>query len=133
MPDTQATVAEAAAIAAVAHALVARLRRRTPRDGPSTPSWRIEENRWVAARHGLDGDVRRPAHRRRASRVRERLRALLDELEPYARGARCAAELRRRARELVERQRRRPRARGRGRATRARAARWLADRFLDGC
>src|SRR5204862_5951821 len=52
VPDTQATVAEAAAVAAVAHALVARL---LEHPHPGTASWRIEENRGVAPHAGLDG------------------------------------------------------------------------------
>ena len=78
--DTQATAAEAMAIAAVAQALVARLVEH--RHG-GVPSWRIEENRWVAARHGLDGDFAELLTGDRVP-VRERLRVLLDEMEPYA-------------------------------------------------
>ena len=127
VPDTQATVREALAIAAVAHALVARLLEH-PRDGVA--SWRIEENRWVAARHGLDGEfaelvIGEPVP------VRERLRALLDELEPFADSLGAAQEFAF-AREMTE-------ANGAMRVRDAaggdprRAARWLTDRFLDGC
>jgi carboxylate-amine ligase len=127
VPDTQATVAEAAAIAAVVHALVALLVER-PRDG--VPSWRIEENRWVAARHGLDGtfaDVRSGE----PIGVRARLGVLLDELEPFA-DALGAAEQLAFARSMI-------RANGADRVREAasgdpaRAAGWLAERFLDGC
>jgi carboxylate-amine ligase len=127
VPDTQATVAQAAAIAAVAHALVARLVE-LPRDG--MPSWRIEENRWVAARHGLDGtfaDLRTGE----CVGVRTRLESLLDELEPYAASLGAGAELAS-ARSLAE-------ANGADRTRAAaagdprRAAEWLAGRFLDGC
>jgi len=127
VPDTQATVAEAAAIAAVAHALVARLVEQ-PRDG--MPSWRIEENRWVAARHGLDGTFA-DLHTGERVPVRTRLSALLDDLEPYAASLGAPAEFAF-ARSLVE-------ANGAERVRAAasgdphRAARWLADRFLDGC
>jgi carboxylate-amine ligase len=85
VPDAQSTVADTAAIGAVVHALVARLadRHAAGETLPVDATWRIAENRWSACRHGLDarladlrsGDVR-PA--------RERLRALLDELEPVA-------------------------------------------------
>src|SRR4051794_23075206 len=53
--DAQATVAEAAGIAAFVHALVAWL---ADRDGDSKPAerWRIEHNRFAAARHGLDAE-----------------------------------------------------------------------------
>jgi carboxylate-amine ligase len=127
VPDTQATVAESAAVAAVAHALVARLTEQ-PRDG--MPSWRIEENRWVAARHGLGGTFADLLSGERFP-VRERLRAVLDELEPYAEALGAASEFAH-AREMVDvggADRMRTAAAGDTR----RAAEWLTDRFLDGC
>jgi len=127
VPDTQATVADAMAIAAVAQALVARLIEH-PRDG--VPSWRIEENRWVAARHGLDGEFAELLTGDRLG-VRERLTALLDELEPYAASLGSAQQFAH-GRSLVEANgavRLRAAASGDPRG----AARWLADRFLDGC
>ena len=95
VPDAQAAVAETAAIAAVIHSLVARLadRHEAGESLPSDATWRIAENRWAACRHGLDARLAdletgesRPA--------RERLAALLDELEPVAARLRCAGELR---------------------------------------
>jgi glutamate---cysteine ligase / carboxylate-amine ligase len=95
VPDTQATVAETAAVAAVVHCLVTWLAERhaagEPLEGAAT--WRIAENRWAACRHGLDarlahlvtGEVR-PA--------RERLAALLDDLAPVAERLGCVGELR---------------------------------------
>jgi carboxylate-amine ligase len=127
VPDTQTTVADAMAVAAVAQALVARLIEH-PRDG--VPSWRIEENRWVAARHGLDGEFAELLTGDRLG-VRERLTELLDELEPFA-ASLGSAEQFAHARSLVE-------ANGAARLRAAApgdprgAARWLADRFLDGC
>jgi carboxylate-amine ligase len=127
VPDTQATVAESAAIAAVAHALVARLVEH-PRDG--VPSWRIEENRWVAARYGLDGTFADLVTGEPIP-VRDRLHALLDQLEPYAAALGAAREFAF-AREMV----------GTNGADRVRdaaggdphaAVRWLSHRFLDGC
>jgi carboxylate-amine ligase len=85
VPDAQSTVADTAAIGAVVHALVARLadRHAAGETLPVDATWRIAENRWSACRHGLDArlaDLRsgevRPA--------RERLHALLDDLEPVA-------------------------------------------------
>ena len=125
--DTQATVAESAAIAAFAHALVARLVEH-PRDG--VPSWRIEENRWVAARHGLGGSFVDLLIGERVP-VRERLHALLDELEPLA-AALGAAEPLRYARAMAEANGAvgvRAAAENDARS----AARWLSDRFLEGC
>ncbi|HEY8584082.1 MAG TPA: YbdK family carboxylate-amine ligase, partial [Capillimicrobium sp.] len=57
VPDAQATVGEAAAVAAVAQALVLRLAERFDA-GEALPvheTWRIEENRWSACRHGVEG------------------------------------------------------------------------------
>ncbi|HEV2058997.1 MAG TPA: YbdK family carboxylate-amine ligase, partial [Solirubrobacteraceae bacterium] len=54
--DTQTTVDETAAYAAVVHALVAWLAERVDAGEQLAvaPTWRIAENRWWAARHGLD-------------------------------------------------------------------------------
>jgi carboxylate-amine ligase len=94
VPDTQTTVAETAAIAAVVHALVTRLADRYDAGEalPVAPSWRIAENRWSACRHGLDGALadlitgeRRPTRAWAAD--------LVDELAGAAERAGCAAEL----------------------------------------
>ncbi len=53
VPDVQQTIGEATGIAALVHALAADARER-PAPEP-VPTWRIEENRWSACRHGLDG------------------------------------------------------------------------------
>ena len=64
MPDAQATVADAAAVVAVAHALVVWLAERHDAGEPlpATPTWRIEENRWRACRYGVEGELRDLAH-----------------------------------------------------------------------
>jgi len=122
--DTQTTLADAAAVAAFAHALIAWLHERAGELG--TPdSWRIAENRWRTARHGLDAELAdlvsgepRPA--------RELLRERLATLVPVAERIGCAGELEG-AHALIE-------CNG---ALRQRAAglenvsAWLADRFLD--
>jgi glutamate---cysteine ligase / carboxylate-amine ligase len=58
--DAQTTVGEAAAVAAFAHAMVAWLASRFDAGEVlgAPESWRIAENRWVAARDGLDGVFR---------------------------------------------------------------------------
>jgi glutamate---cysteine ligase / carboxylate-amine ligase len=132
VPDAQTTLADAGAIAALAQALVAWLAERHDageRHEP-VPTWRIEENRWSACRHGVEGafaDLRtgepRPA--------RERLHALIDLLEPFAERLGAAPELEH-ARGLVERN-----GALRQRAVAAEAgprglAEWLARRFEDG-
>ena len=52
-------------------------------DLPTAPDWRIAENRWSALRHGLDGEL---ADLQTGDPVptRERLKALLDTIGPYA-------------------------------------------------
>jgi glutamate---cysteine ligase / carboxylate-amine ligase len=131
VPDGQTTVAEAAALAAVVHSLVARLAERhdAGEDLPVDATWRIAENRWAACRHGLDArlaDLRTGE----VTPARERLRALLDELAPWAGRLGCAAELDV-ARALVERNgavRQREVAAERGLPG---LVEWLAERFLD--
>ena len=132
VPDAQATVGDAAAVAALAHALVASLADRHERGEPLPrhPAWRIEENRWSACRDGVRGTLadletgeQRP--------TRRRLQELIDELEPYAAELGCAAELRH-ARELAEcngAMRQREVAAERGIDG---VAAWLAERFADG-
>jgi len=129
VPDQQSTVAETAAVAAFAQALVARLaaRHEEGRRAPVHSTWRIEQNRWSACRHGLEGTLAdletgepRPA--------RERVRELLTELEPTAAGLGCSAELAAAGR-LAERsgaERQREAARDGGVKA---VARWLAGRF----
>jgi carboxylate-amine ligase len=85
VPDAQTTLADAGAVAALAHALVVDLAERYDAGERAAPvsSWRIDENRWSACRHGVDGafaDLRSGAMRS----VREHLEELLDRLEPVA-------------------------------------------------
>jgi carboxylate-amine ligase len=81
VPDTQRTVAESAALGAVVLALVTHLGERHDAGErlPVADSWRIDQNRWSACRHGLDGEMAdlRTGERRP---TRERVAALLDEL-----------------------------------------------------
>jgi carboxylate-amine ligase len=128
VPDTQTTLAEAAAVAAVGQALVALLAERDEVPSP-VPTWRIEENRWSACRHGLEGsmaDLR--SGKRRATR--DLLDDLLNELEPVAQGLGAGAAMYH-ARSLIER----------NGSTRQRAVfaeegaagllRWLVQRYMD--
>jgi glutamate---cysteine ligase / carboxylate-amine ligase len=103
VPDTQTTAGDTAAVAAVAHALAARLAARHDAGEalPVAESWRIDENRWAACRHGVEGAMADLATGERRS-TRERLAALLDDLAPEAARLGCAAELAR-ASEMVER------------------------------
>ena len=128
VPDSQTTVADAAGIASLAHVLVAWLRER---DAPArpTPTWRIEQNRWSACRHGVEGMMADLATGE-SEPTRARLHRLLDELEPLAERLDPNGLLDQ-ARRLVDR----------NGAIRQREVgtdlgvegltRWLADRFLD--
>jgi glutamate---cysteine ligase / carboxylate-amine ligase len=97
VPDTQRTVAETAAIGAVVHALATRLAERHDAGEalPVAESWRIDQNRWSACRHGLDGTMTDLATGRREP-TRERVATLLGvepPLEhPAARQREIAAE-----------------------------------------
>jgi glutamate---cysteine ligase / carboxylate-amine ligase len=94
VPDTQTTVAETAALAAIVHALVARLaERHDAGDRPApAPTWRIGENRWSACRHGLDGTMADLVTGEVAP-TRELGAMLLDDLAGAAERVGCAAEL----------------------------------------
>lgn len=131
VPDSQATIADGAAIAAVTQALVVWLaeRHRAGEELPVAATWRIEENRWSACRHGVEGwavDLASGACRP----MRELLGELLQTLAATADRLGTSAELKHAA-ELVEvngavRQRR---AAEQGGAPSV--ARWLTDGFLD--
>jgi glutamate---cysteine ligase / carboxylate-amine ligase len=80
VPDTQRTVSETAALGAVVHALVTRLAGRHDAGErlPVADSWRIDQNRWSACRHGLDGEMLDLETGERQP-TRERVAALLDD------------------------------------------------------
>ncbi|MDP1846282.1 MAG: YbdK family carboxylate-amine ligase [Solirubrobacteraceae bacterium] len=129
--DTQTTVDETAAYAAVVHCLVMWLAERATAGEalPVAPTWRIAENRWWAARHGLDASFADLVTGEREP-LRARLGRLFDDLAPVATRLGCEAELEQ-ARALAA---------GPGGAARQRAAAerdgleglvaWLAGRFL---
>ncbi len=130
VPDAQTTVAEAAGIVAFAQALVATLAERHDHRtlGPPVPTWRIQENRWSALRHGVEGSLvdlvsgeRRP--------TRERLASLVDAVSATA--ARLGSEhLLAHTLALIERNgAMRQREVGRDHGARGLVA-WLAGRFL---
>jgi len=94
VPDAQATVADAAAVAAFAHCLAVWLAARHDANDlpPPDPTWRIEENRWSACRYGLDA---RLADLQTGERkpVREVLEERLVALAPAARAVDAVTEL----------------------------------------
>jgi carboxylate-amine ligase len=131
VPDGQTTVGDAAAIAAVAQALLAWLADRHDGADLGAPAetWRIEQNRWWACRDGVDGDLAdldtaamRP--------TRERLRKLLDTLEPVARRLGATDGLAR-ARELAECNGAIAQRRAAERAGIPSVPGWLASKFLE--
>jgi glutamate---cysteine ligase / carboxylate-amine ligase len=132
VPDSQATVRDAAAVAAVAQALVGVLAERhdAGEQLPTDPGWRIAENRWLACRDGVEGSLADLATGERRP-TREHLGRLLDRLEPIAERLGSARELED-ARRLVERNgAMRQRDVGATAGPRGVAA-WLAERFGEG-
>ncbi len=129
-PDQQATVADTAAVAAVAHSLAVMLADRHDAGQALAvhPSWKIAENRWSAARHGLAGtladlDSGEPAPTRR------RVLDLIGALRPTAERVGCASELAAAATLAEENGSERQRSTARRGGLRA-VAEELAERFL---
>jgi carboxylate-amine ligase len=94
VPDSQSTVAEAGALAALIQALVVWLARRhdAGEELPIAASWRLEQNRWSACRHGVEGDLIDP-HSGERSSTRVRLIGLIEELRETASELGTAASL----------------------------------------
>jgi glutamate---cysteine ligase / carboxylate-amine ligase len=94
VPDGQTTVGDGAAIAAVVQALVAWLGERHDAGETlrSAPTWRIEENRWSACRHGTAGTIA-DLETGQSRPTAEALHELIDALEPVARGLGSGREL----------------------------------------
>lgn len=131
VPDGQTTVADAASVAAVAQALVAWLGERYDAgEGLApAPTWRIEQNRWSACRHGIEGEMADPATGAVRS-TRACLTELLDALEPIAARLGAGACLGA-ARRLVEVNGAIAQRRVARESAPAGLAGWLADRFLE--
>ncbi len=131
VPDGQSTVADGAAIAAVIQALVAWLgdRHQEGERLPVAPRWRIEENRWSACRHGVEGEMAdlQTGERRE---TRAWLSELLAVLEPVAARLGSAPLLREAAR-LIEANGAIAQRRVAGEEGIAAVAPWLATRFRD--
>jgi glutamate---cysteine ligase / carboxylate-amine ligase len=131
VPDAQTTLAEAAAVAAFAHALVGWLAERFDAGerlaAPET--WRIAENRWAALRHGVDGrfaDLDSGAPRPARDLLRERL----EQLAPAADRLGCAAELAGAAHLIEENGALRQRAVAAREGLQG-LVRWLAERYVS--
>lgn len=92
--DTQGTLGETAAIAALVHALTHDLAARhdAGEPAPAAEDWRLAENRWSALGDGLDAPLADLATGE-AVPARERLRALADRLAAWGPALGCSAEL----------------------------------------
>ncbi|MFL5843281.1 MAG: YbdK family carboxylate-amine ligase [Solirubrobacteraceae bacterium] len=92
VPDAQPTLADARAVAAVAHALTGWLAERLDAGEtlPVPETWRIAENRWSALRHGLAGEMADLETGEREPTA-DRVAALLDAITPTAERLGCAA------------------------------------------
>lgn len=92
--DSQPTVERAAALVAIIQSLCLHLavqydEGRLP---PPASTWRIEQNRWSACRHGVHGRLADPRSAR-VTPTQNRLTELLDLLTPTASGLRCTQQL----------------------------------------
>ncbi len=94
VPDAQSTVAEAGAVVALVHTLIAWLSERHDAGErlAGADTWRLEENRWRAARWGMDAELADLATGE-AVPARTCLEDLLADLEPVATRLGSAAEL----------------------------------------
>jgi carboxylate-amine ligase len=126
--DSQATLGDAAAVTAVAHCLVGWLAARHDAGDLPEPdlTWRIEENRWAACRHGLDAVFADLSTGDRVA-ARELLDQRLATLTATARALRCEEELADAHRLLLANGAERQRAAAGGNPYAA--ARWLAGAY----
>ena len=86
-PDMQTDPTRTASLTALAQCLVATAEEHAPED-----SLYIEENKWRAARHGLDANLHDFSTGRSAT-VRDSTRHLVQQLHPISQDLRCEAEL----------------------------------------
>ena len=92
--DAQTRVEHTLALAALIQAMVKELAEHFEAGRPLTryPHQMVDENKWLAARHGLDGELVDLPSRERVQ-TRELARRLLDRLRPHAEELGSAAEL----------------------------------------
>lgn len=132
VPDGQASLAAASAVAGLAHALVGWLAERHDAGEPLSAheTWRIDQNRWSALRHGPAGTMT-DLDTGEQEATSERLARLIEHVGPVAERLGCSEEVRA-AGALLEdggqSARLREAAGGNPRA----AAEHVAGRFLDG-
>jgi carboxylate-amine ligase len=92
--DGVATLEEVTALTALTHCLVVHLDDTRGAEGLPAPlaPWQVRENKWRAARYGLDALVIRDVHNRETP-LRQDLLHVLDVLSPTARRLHCQDEL----------------------------------------
>jgi glutamate---cysteine ligase / carboxylate-amine ligase len=92
--DVVSTVREVAALTALTQCLVVDLDRRlrAGEEVPTMPPWYVQENKWRAARYGLDAEIILDAAGNERP-VTDDLHDLLERLTPLARELRCEDEL----------------------------------------
>jgi glutamate---cysteine ligase / carboxylate-amine ligase len=93
--DGMPTLGEVATAAALSQCLVHRLDTLIDRGYtlPVPRGWIVRENKWRAARHGLDAEIILDAQGR-VQPIRDGIRELVEELTPVAERLGCVAELR---------------------------------------
>ncbi len=89
--DGVSNIAELGALVALTHCLIVDLDRRLDAGEqlPTMPPWHVQENKWRAARYGLDAVIILDADSNERL-VTEDLDGLLNRLEPVAKSLRCA-------------------------------------------
>ena len=92
--DGVSNTRELGALVALTHCLIVDLDRRLDagEDLPTMPPWHVQENKWRAARYGLDAVIILDADSNERL-VTDDLDDLLNRLEPIARSLHCADEL----------------------------------------
>ena len=104
MIDSIPTLREVAAVAALSQCLTEFMSRELERGAGISrlPAWFMKENKWRAARYGLDTDVLTPLPQKPVRALREGLLEWIERLEPVAHELSCYYELIF-CRELIER------------------------------
>lgn len=97
--DGVSNLAELGALVALTHSLIVDLDRRLDAGEqlPTMPPWHVQENKWRAARYGLDAEIILDADSNERL-VTDDLDDLLTRLEPVAASLGCAPELARSSR-----------------------------------
>jgi carboxylate-amine ligase len=92
--DGVSNIRELSALVALTHCLIVDLDHRLDAGErlPTMPPWHVQENKWRAARYGLDAVIIQDAESNERL-VTEDLDELLNKLEPVAKSLNCADEL----------------------------------------